>query len=47
MTRAAQDCVADEAHDSDAEVDEIVADLKSGKRVATYTMMYLPHSSVL
>jgi hypothetical protein len=35
-----QDCVADEAHDSDAEVEQIVADVKSGRRVTALAMMY-------
>ena len=37
-----QDCVADEAYDSDAEVEQIVADVKSGKRVSTLEKLCLP-----
>jgi hypothetical protein len=42
-----QEVVADEAYDSDAEVEQIVAEVKSGKRVSSLSLLYAPPSSVL
>jgi len=39
-----QDVVADEAYDSDAEVEQIVAEVKSGKRVSSLSLLYAPPS---